>query len=214
MGKQTRKKAIKAETNELPRLALKHGQTIWLMAQLGLHNGASTSTFNYYVKSLRKLGIPIEKGKDQSQGHRHVTYNFEELMELAIVLLLRVYGVLPDPIVTGIRDFRHVLRPIYQQAYFDLSKQRYPSARLSARSRNTVVFSGLFLDLNIRYTAGKMTEFGPPRMLSPFEAATIFARMEIPARSYLPLNVTPIARMIIERSRVLPPMRRHSTQRV
>jgi hypothetical protein len=202
------KSPVSAETDAIPHLALTHGQTIWLMTELGLHRGVSTSTFNYYIKSLRKLGIPFEKGKGQSEGHRHVTYDFEELMELTVALLLRVYGTLPDTVVTGLRDFRDELRPIYRQAYFDTAKRTYPLARVSESGSNHIAISGLFLDLNIRCSAGQLIEFGPPKAVSPFEAVATFARAEVPSRSYLPLNVTAVAEMIIGRTRVLPSIRR------
>jgi hypothetical protein len=192
------------EPDAVPRLALTHGQTIWLMTELGLHHGVSTSTFNYYIKSLRKLGIPFEKGKGQSDGHRHVTYDFEELMELTVALLLRVYGTLPDTVVAGLRDFRDDLRPIYRQAYFDSRNRKYCSARVSERGGNRIELDGLFLDLNIRYSAGQMIEFGPPKALSPFEAVATYARSEVPSRSYLPLNVTTVADLIVTRTLVLP----------
>ena len=49
---------------------------------------------------------------------RSVTYNFEDLMELTLALLLRVYGTLPDVVTNGLRSFREDLRPIYRQAYW------------------------------------------------------------------------------------------------
>lgn len=192
----------------VPRLALTHGQTVWLLGELGLRQDVSTSTFNYYIKSLRKLGIPFEKGKGQSEGHRHVTYDFEELMELTVALLLRVYGWLPDDVVAGLRNYRDDLRPIYRQAYFDLSRRVYPAARISEPASRRTTIQGLFLDLNIRYSAGRMIEFGPPRALSPFEALSVYAHSELPARSYLPLNVTAVAELIVSRTQVLPSIRR------
>ncbi|GLK73767.1 hypothetical protein KHC23_22795 [Ancylobacter dichloromethanicus] len=208
MRKPASRVPVSVETDDIPRIALTHGQTIWLMTELGLHHGVSTSTFNYYIKSLRKLGIPFEKGKGQSEGHRHVTYDFEELMELTVALLLRVYGTLPDTVVAGLREFRDDLRPIYRQAYFDTKTKTYPVARVAEHGRNHVAIDGLFLDLNIRYSAGQMIEFGPPKAMSPFEAVTTFARSEVPARSYLPLNVTALAEMIVGRTQVLPSIRR------
>ncbi|WP_089174956.1 hypothetical protein [Bosea sp. AS-1] len=192
----------------VPNLALTHGQVIQLMSELGLRQGVSATTFNYYIKSLRKLGIPFEKGKGQSEGHRHITYDFEELMELAMTLLLRVYGTLPDPVVAGIRGCRSELRPIFRRAYFDRSKRAYPAARISAPRRRPMILEGVFVDLNIRYAAGRMVEFGPPRALSPFEALGLYARSGLPARSYMPLNLSCLADQIIERGRALPPIRR------
>lgn len=178
------------------------------MTELGLHRGVSTSTFNYYIKSLRKLGIPFEKGKGQSEGHRHVTYDFEELMELTVALLLRVYGILPDTVVAGLRRFRQELRPIYRQAYFDTIGKTRAAVRIVESGRPRTIVTGLFLDLNIRYSAGQMIEFGPPKALSPFEALVTYAQAEVPARSYLPLNVTDVAEMVVDRTRILPSVRR------
>jgi len=68
---------------------------------------------------LRRLGIPFGKGKVKFEGRPQVTYNFEDLMELALALLLRVYGTLPDVVTNGLRSFRNDLRPIHRQAYLD-----------------------------------------------------------------------------------------------
>ncbi len=202
-----------SEKTHLPRLALTHGQTIWLLTDIGLSDGVSTSTFNYYIKSMRKLGIPFEKGKDQAEGHRHVTYNFEEIMELAIALLLRVYGTLPDALAVGLLQFRKELRPIYRQAYFDLFTPKFPVLRFGVPNGPKATAAGLYLDLNIRYAAGQMVQFGPPRAVSPFEAVSIYTRSRAPALSYLPLNVTAVAEMIVARTKKLPPIRRGRTAR-
>jgi hypothetical protein len=191
----------------LPRPALTHGQTIWVLSELGFHHGVSASTFNHYVKSLRRLDVPFGRGKGRSEGSRNFTYDFEELIELALALLLRVYGVLPDRVVEGLRTFRKALRPIYRQAYFELTEHRYPPARVSAGSGRLIELTGLYLDLNIRYSACQMLEFGPPKAISPFEAVLLYAQAEAPARSYLPLNLSAVTEMIVARTRTLPPKR-------
>jgi hypothetical protein len=196
------------KTRNVPTLALTHGQAIWLMTELGLRGGVSTSTFDSYIKSLRRLGIPFEKGKGQSKGHRHVTYDFEELMELTVALLLRVYGMVPDAVLIGLRDFREDLRPIYRQAFYDSMTRTFPAARVVECEGKHLAIDGLFLDLNIRYSGGQMTEFGPPKAMSPFDAITTFTRAEVPGRCHLPLNVTAVAELIVGRSRVAPSIRR------
>ena len=118
----------------IPQLALSHGQVIWLLTELGLRQGVSKSTFNHYVKSLRRLGIPFERRKGESRRGPAVTYNFEDLMELTLALLLRVYGILPDVVTTGLRSFRNDLRPIYRRAYLDSLKSDLPcGSRFDAR---------------------------------------------------------------------------------
>jgi hypothetical protein len=177
------------------------------MGELGLRQGVSASTFNYYVKSLRKLGIPFEKGKGQSQGRSNVTYDFEELMELTLALLLRVYGWLPDDVANGLRTFRGDLRAIYRQAYLDSLKHIHRPACLSTAKGRSIEVGGLFLDLNIRYSARHIIEFGPPRAISPVEAMLAYGVSHSPARAYLPLNVTAIAEMIIGRGHEAPSVR-------
>jgi hypothetical protein len=192
------------KAGRVPQLALRHGQVIWLLTELGLRRGVSQSTFNHYVKSLRRLDIPFGRRKGSSQRGPEVTYNFEDLMELTLALLLRVYGILPDVVSNGLRSFREDLRPIYRQAYLDSLKRVYPAARVSTADGERLTVQGLFLDLNIRYSAKQAIQFGPPRALSPFEAMSVFAQSEIAARSYLPLNLTAVAQMIAERTRVAP----------
>jgi hypothetical protein len=190
--------------DSIPQLALSHGQVIWLLTELGLRRGVSKSTFNHYVKSLRRLDSPFDRRKGTAERGPEVTYNFEDLMELTLALLLRVYGTLPDVVTNGLRSFREDLRPIYRQAYLDTLKRVYPVARVSTPNGERLTVQGLFLDLNIRYSAGQAIQFGPPKALSPFEAMSVFAQSEIAARSYLPLNITTVAEMIAERTRQTP----------
>jgi hypothetical protein len=89
----------------------------------------------------------------------------------------------------------------------------FPVAQVVEYGGKHLPIDGLFLDLNIRYLAGQMTEFGPPKVMSPFEAIATFARAEVPGRSYLPLNVTAVAELIVERSRVVPSIRRGRSAR-
>jgi hypothetical protein len=192
------------EEHQVPQLALSHGQVIWLLTELGLRGGVSKSTFNHYVKSLRRLGIPFARRKGETHRGPAVTYNFEDLMELTLALLLRIYGTLPDVVTDGLRSFRSDLRPIYRQAYRDSQKRLYPAARVSTPDGERLTVQGLFLDLNIRYSAKQAIQFGPPKALSPFEAMSVFAHSEIAGRSYLPLNISAVAEMIAERTRQTP----------
>ena len=188
----------------VPRLALSHGQTLRLLSELGFREGVSESTFNHYLKSLRRLGVPFDYGKGKPKRGRGVTYGFEDLMELSIVLLLRVYWTIPDVIIDGLRKFRCDLRRIYREAYFELTVHKYPPAKIIAPNGSRATINGLYLDLNIRYLAGQMIEFGPPRAISPFEAASRYASTLTPARSYLPLNVSIVAGMIAARAPDVP----------
>ena len=128
-----------------PQVALSHGQVIWLLSELGLRRGVSKSTFNHYVKSLRRLGIPFDRRKGTSERGPEATYNFEDVMELTVALLLRVYGTLPDVVTNGLRRFRCDLRPIYRQAYLDSQKRVYPAARVTTQTENASRCKACFL---------------------------------------------------------------------
>jgi hypothetical protein len=116
--------------------------------------------------------------------------------------------MVPDAVLVGLRDFRDDLRPIYRQAFHESITRTFPAARVAERDGSPLTIDGLFLDLNIRYSGGQMTEFGPPKAMSPFDAIATFTRAEIPGRCYLPLNVTIVAELIVGRSRVAPSIRR------
>jgi hypothetical protein len=137
------------------------------------------STFNHYLRSLRKLGVPFEYNSGSERRGEDATYEFEELMELSVALLLLVYWTLPDTIVAGLRDFRVDLRPIYRQAYFDLTVNQHPPAKITAPGGLRTTMNRLYLDLNITYSAGRMIKFGPPMAISPFEAVSFYARAAI-----------------------------------
>lgn len=53
---------------KLPRIRLRHGQALWLLAELGYRGAVSESAFFEYIKSLRKLGIPFGREKFQGKG--------------------------------------------------------------------------------------------------------------------------------------------------
>jgi hypothetical protein len=141
-------------------------------------------------------------------SRHNVTYDFEDLMELSIALILRVYGTLPDAILAGLRSFRTELRPIYRRAFRDLLVHEHPAAQISEAGGLKIRMNGLYLDLNIRYSAGQIVAFGPPKAISPFEAVSLYAHSEGPSRSYLPLCVSAVAGMIVARARIIPPIRR------
>ncbi|OCC05446.1 hypothetical protein BA190_08475 [Labrys sp. WJW] len=197
----------------LAEVALTHGQVIRLLTDLGFANGVKRSTFNYYVKSLRKLGVPFDAPAERPSARRRIIYGFDDLMELALALLLRVYGILPDAVVVGLQKFRGELRPIYHQAYKDIHSAHYANAFLVMAGAKRRSFGGLYLDLNLRYSGGQLIEFGPPRTLSPFEALCLYAQSESPARSYLPINLSSIAGMIVGQCQRIPTVRRGRTRR-
>jgi hypothetical protein len=96
----------------VPDLQLAHGRAVWVLDRMGFAAGVTPGTFNHYVKSLRKLGVPFARGEFGTGSRKPARYSFNHLMELSLALTLRIYGVLPDPVLDGAS--RPILR--YQRA--------------------------------------------------------------------------------------------------
>jgi hypothetical protein len=179
----------------LPLIKLHHGEAVWVLARLGFQGKASKGTFYEYIKSLRKLGTPFEHGTIGHGRRGLANYSYCHLMELAVVLTLRVYHAVPDSILTEIIRYRRTLYRHYRRAYAD----RELRARISVQASKRVPIEvwGIFLDLQINFSGGTLTSFGPPRLLSPFEGLAAFAKRDIAARALLPINISLLSERLV-----------------
>ena len=179
----------------LPPIKLHHGEAMWVLTHLGFQGNASKSTFYEYVKSLRKLGTPFEHGTIGFGRRGLANYSYCHLMELALVLTLRVYHVVPDSILVEIIRYRRTLYRYYRRAYAD----RELGVRISVEASRHVPIEvrGLFLDLQIDFSGGILTSFGPPKLLSPFDALTAFAERDIAAKAMLPINISLLSERLV-----------------
>lgn len=192
----------------VPDLQLTHGRALWVLSNMGFATGVTPLTFNHYVKSLRKLGVPFAHGEFGMGSGRPVIYSFNHLMELSLALTLRVYGTLPDPVLDGLVQFRHELYVLYRRAYIEYATGLGAHVRISAKGRTELELSGVYLDLRIRFSGGRLIGFGPPHLLSPFEALRVFAKRDTPDRAHLPLNLSTLAIELVERAETAPRLRR------
>lgn len=174
---------------ELAHIKLQHGEAVWVMAALGFQGAVSDSTFYEYIKSLRKFGIPFPK-----LGHRGLaSYSYCHLMELALVLMARVYYFVPDAVLDEIIKHRRLLYRYYRRAYRDRYRGIGAPIRLSAPRHTPIIARGVFLDLQIDFSGGILSRFGPPVLLSPHESLVAFLEHDIAARSLLPINLSLLA---------------------
>jgi len=187
---------------------LTHGRAMWVLTELGFAAGASNKTFNYYIKSLRKFGVPFGRNEDRRQSRQLAHYSYDELMELSLALILRVYGWLPDPVLTGLVRFRRELNSIYREAYIESQIAVGCQIRVCGPSRTSFRMTGLYLDLQIRYSGGRLIDFGPPKALTPYEALHTFAIADVSARTHLPLNLSALALQIVDSAQRAPDIRR------
>ena len=180
---------------ELRQIKLRHGEAIWVMSQLGFQGSVSDSTFYEYIKSLRKLGIPFGK---IGYAHRGLAnYSYLHLMELALVLFARVYYFVPDSILTEIIRHRPTLYRHYRRAYIDRCSGIGAPASISLSPGPPITAKGVFLDLQIDFSGGVLTRFGPLVLLSPCQALATFVNQgDIAARALLPINLSILAERV------------------
>jgi hypothetical protein len=181
----------------LPRIALHHGETLWVLSQLGFQGAASKSTFYEYIKSLRKLGTPFERATLGLGRRGLANYSYCHLMELALALTLRVYHVVPDAILLEIIRYRRTLYRHYRQAYADRLSGLGTPVRVEVSGHPPISVRGVFLDLQINFSGGALTAFGPPTLVSPYDAMSIFAEGDIAARALLPINVSLLSERLV-----------------
>ena len=190
-----------------PKIRLRYGQVIWLLTELGYSEGVSRNTLHEYIKALRRFGIPFGHMKFQTKGKKKLAeYSYCHLMELALVLSLRVYHVVPDSILKGIAEYRARLHRFYNRSYMERCGGAGSPLTIEVQGR-TVELRGLFLDLDIRFSAGHMVRFGPPKLMPPREALTRFSQSVAPARSLVPICLSRLSELIVETALRAPEVR-------
>lgn len=190
---------------ELTHIKLHHGEAVRVMSRLGFQGVASDSTFYEYIKSLRKFGIPF--GRIGLRRRGLANYSYCHLMELALVLTARVYYFVPDTVLAEIIRHRRILYRYYRRAYVDRQSGIGAPIRLSARHHAPIIARGAFLDLQIDFSGGVLTRFGPPTLLSPYQALASFVEHDIAARSLLPINISLLAERLIATTARAPAIR-------
>jgi hypothetical protein len=205
--------AAVSASGDPPEVGLTHGSAMWVLRELGFSEGASDRTFNYYVKSLRKLGVPFSPGQNRYWSGRLARYSYEHLMELALALTLRVYGVLPDSVLGGLIRYRGDLNAIYHRTYSERTRVMTARFRVEKKEIAKITLHGVYLDLQIGFSGGKLVRFGPPRVIRPDEAIRFFARERLPSRSLPPIHVSELADRIIQLAARAPDIRRGSRRK-
>jgi len=202
--------ASSARTGHLPKelthIKLHHGEAVWVMSRLGFQGTASDSTFYEYIKSLRKFGIPF--GRIGLGRRALANYSYYHLMELALVLTARVYYFVPNTVLAEIIRHRRILYRYYRRAYLDRDSGLGAPIRFSAPHHAPIIARGAFLDLQIDFSGGVLTRFGPPTLLSPYQAVASFVEHDIASRSLLPINLSLLAERLVATASRAPVIRK------
>jgi hypothetical protein len=191
-----------------PNITLRHAQVMWLLAELGFGAGVSAATFYAYVKSLRKLGIPFPQGSIRAKGRTLAVYSYYHVMELAITLSLRVYHVVPDSVLNGIIHHRRRLHRLYHTAYTYRRSGKGSPIVLKTNDDRLIELRGLFLDLGVRFSGGQLIGFGPPRLVSPTEALTLFAQRLLFAENFFPVSASILSERVVSLALYAPARRK------
>jgi hypothetical protein len=56
---------------------------------------------------------------------------------------------------------------------------------------------GVFLDLQLNFSGGRLVRLGPPRLLSPFEAVSAFVQRDLAARALLPIGLSLLSERVV-----------------
>lgn len=183
---------------KLPIIRLRHGQVLWLLTELGYRATVSKSAFFEYIKSLRKLGIPFGHQRFQTKrGKRLAVYSYWHLMELATILSLRVYHVVPDAVLGGITGHRGQLYRLYRRAYAERCSGAGKPTFIVTEDCEPVELRGLYLDLDIEFTGGHLARFGPPKLLTSTETLMRFSKSAVLGRAFLPLALSLLSERVI-----------------
>jgi len=177
---------------------------MWVLQQLGFAEGVSQTTFNYYIKSLRKLGIPFLPGENRFWSGRLARYSYYHLMELALALTLRVYGAVPDSILEGIMANRETLQTIYDASYAERGREATIEINQGDRNATHISAQGIYLDLALEFSGGRLLRFGPPRILDAGAAITIFLQKGAASRAFLPIAISRLSVEVVRLARNAP----------
>jgi len=111
------------DSDILDSISLTHGQARWAMQNFNMLSGESESTFDAFIKSLRRDGVPFADDEKGVGAGFNLKYRFENLMELALALTLRTQGIVARDMVKLIASHRSKLRSFFRTAYLDRDRK-------------------------------------------------------------------------------------------
>jgi hypothetical protein len=197
------------DASHIDRLALSHGQARWVLTHLGLHAGEDEQTFDSYIKSLRRDGVPFAPDELGVGAGHNLTYRYSHLMELAVALALRTQGVLSRHIVGLLAEYRSILRSHYRQAWLErdtgLGMPRKVVIDGSSSERR---FAGVYLDLSLVYTSYGVLSVIEPRLLDPIKALDYYMAGHQSLYPRPPLPISQFAEDVVRLAEGAPEIKR------
>lgn len=192
----------------IDRLALSHGQARWVLSQLGLHAGEDESTFDSYIKSLRRDGVPFAPGELGVGAGHNLKYRYPHLMELAVALALRTQGILSRHIVGLLAEGRSILRPLYRRAWLERESGIGARRYLLVDGETPRYISGAYLDLSLMYSSTGVLLATEPRLLEPVGALDYYMARHQQVYPRPPLPISQFAADVVRLAEIAPEIKR------
>jgi hypothetical protein len=77
------------EIDTLSLIELRYGDIVEILTEMGFRGSTSERAFNDYLKSLRKLDLPVSRRNARRRGHM-IIYSYENVMDLVLAMILIV----------------------------------------------------------------------------------------------------------------------------
>jgi hypothetical protein len=196
------------DLDRIDRLALSHGQARWVLGYLGLHAGEDERTFDSYIKSLRRDGVPFAPDELGVGAGHNLKYRYPHLMELAVALALRTQGILSRDIVGLLAQHRSVFRPLYRRAWVERESGIGAPRHLLIDKKTHRRLSGAYLDLWLAYSSSGVLLATEPRLLDPVQALDYYMAGHRSVYPRPPLPITQFAEEVVRLAESPPEIKR------
>jgi len=190
------------------RLNLSHGQARWVLTHLGLHAGEDEHTFDAYLKSLRRDGVPFAVDELGVGAGYNLSYHYPHLMELAVALAWRTQGILSRHIVALLADYRPILRQLYRRAWLERNDGLGTPRNVLIDATTKRAIRGTYLSLELNYTPLGILQLIQPKLLSPLEAFDEFMGLHQAVYPRPPLPISQIADDVVRLAENAPEIKR------
>jgi hypothetical protein len=189
-------------------LALSHGQARWVLDLLGLHAGGDAQTFDAYIKSLRRDGVPFARDElGVGPGH-NLKYRYPHMMELAVALALRTQGVLSRDIVGLLAFHRTLLRSHYRRAWLERECRLGAARKVVIDGITERNISGTYLTLELMYNSYGTLRMIEPQLIGPADAFDHYLGLHRSVYPRPPLPISQIADDIVRLAETAPEIKR------
>jgi len=193
---------------KLDSIALSHGQARWLFAE-GLHlSDTSDSSFDSYLKFLRRGGVPFDQGETPGGPGVNVVYRYHHLMEVVLALTLHRQAILKGDVVRFLVDMREELRPLFRRAWLERISGLGARVPVKVGTGKSFKASGVWLDLGLHYVPGGPLTTTGPELLGPKEAIKFVCTHHRQQHYRDPIRISDYANDVVRLASEVPEVRR------